>query len=96
METTEAKKADKKSRGLAIVSLVFGLMGNASALSTLGIVGVVCGHLALHKIKKNPDKYTGKGLAIAGLILGYFGILTALAIGAYRGYVISQIQDLGL
>ena len=39
-----------------------------------GIGGVVCGHLALSKIKTRPE-LQGHGLAMAGLIIGYFAII---------------------
>jgi len=38
----------------------------------LAIPAVVCGHMALSNIKKRPQ-LGGKGLAIAGLIIGYVG-----------------------
>jgi hypothetical protein len=34
--------------------------------------GIVCGHLALSKFNQQPQ-LQGRGLAIAGLVLGYFG-----------------------
>jgi hypothetical protein len=37
------------------------------------IGGVVCGHLALSRIKANPQ-LQGHGLAVAGLIIGYCAI----------------------
>ena len=39
-----------------------------------GIGGVVCGHLALSKIKASPG-LQGHGLAVAGLIIGYLSII---------------------
>jgi hypothetical protein len=43
-----------------------------------GISGIVFGAISLGKIKKNPDKYKGKGLATAGLVTGI--IITALTL----------------
>lgn len=52
---------------LAIVSLV-SIIGIFTAL--LGsVAGIVCGHIALIQIKQTKQK--GRGLAIAGLIIGY-------------------------
>jgi len=39
----------------------------------LGIPAVICGHLALAKFQKEPQ-LQGKGLATAGLIIGYVAI----------------------
>ena len=53
--------------GMAIASLVVSLLG-------IGIVGVILGHLALNEIKKSNGYMQGRGLAIAGLIIGYLQI----------------------
>ena len=62
---------------LAIWSLVLSLLGICGFCCTpvviTGIAGVVCGHLALSKIGTRPD-LQGRGLAIAGLIIGYCAI----------------------
>jgi hypothetical protein len=63
--------------GLAIASLVLGI---ASILSSglTAVPAVVCGHLSLSQIKRDASRYSGSGLAIAGLIMGYFGIALLL------------------
>lgn len=60
---------------LAIVSLILSILG-------ISIVAVILGHMAMSKIAKTGEQ--GKGLAIAGLILGYIGCLAwILLIGVY-------------
>ena len=51
---------------LAIVSLV-------TSLLWISLVGVITGHLALSQIKKTGEQ--GHGLALAGVIIGYVGLL---------------------
>lgn len=64
----------KKTAGVAVASLVLGILGLA-LLGPLGsIPAVICGHLALSQFKKNPEGPGGNGLALAGLILGYVQI----------------------
>ncbi|MGD8499337.1 MAG: DUF4190 domain-containing protein [Phycisphaerales bacterium] len=61
--------------GLAIASLVLAL-----ALGPFGFIpAVICGHLALRKIERHVS-LRGRGLAIAGLIIGYsiFGLTIIL------------------
>ncbi len=58
---------------LAIWSLVLSIVGFFCCAFLFGIPGVICGHLALSKIKRNPQ-LRGGGLAMAGLIVGYLGI----------------------
>ncbi|MEV8195629.1 DUF4190 domain-containing protein, partial [Rhodococcus pyridinivorans] len=50
---------------LAILALVFGLLG--------GVLGVVFGHIALSQINRTGEN--GRGLAIAGLVLGYISVV---------------------
>jgi hypothetical protein len=63
---------------LAIWSLVLSLLAICGFCCTpvvlTGIGGVVCGHLALSRIKATPS-LQGHGLALAGLIIGYFAII---------------------
>jgi hypothetical protein len=58
-----------KTNVLAIVSLVASILG-------LGLVGVITGHIGLNQIKTTGEQ--GRGLAIAGLIIGYISIAAAL------------------
>lgn len=76
---------------LAICSLVLSLLGLFCCGFFAGIPGIICGHLALSKIEKNPG-LQGHGLAMAGLIIGYFAVVAWLlyiiffgGIGMLRG-----------
>jgi hypothetical protein len=70
--------AGGKTNTLAIVSLVASLAG--LILWGIGfIAGVICGHIALSQIKKTGEQ--GRGMAVAGLIIGYVGIVLSI-IGA--------------
>ena len=57
--------------GKAIGSLVCGLL---LFFFPASIVAVVLGHLSLSEIKKSGGRLAGRGMAIAGLVLGYAGI----------------------
>jgi len=84
----------KKNEPLSIWALVLGiisLVGCSVGGFIVGIPAVICGHIGLSRIKRNPS-LGGHGMAIAGLITGYLGILTlpilaALAIPAITGAV---------
>lgn len=62
-----------RTSGLAIWSLVLGILALLLAGLT-AIPAVICGHLALGKIKRSAGAQSGGGLAIAGLVTGYLGI----------------------
>ncbi|HWE55983.1 MAG TPA: DUF4190 domain-containing protein [Acidimicrobiales bacterium] len=59
----------RATNGLAIASMVCGILW----LAWLGsLLAVIFGHVSLHQIKRSGQG--GRGMAIAGLILGYLGI----------------------
>lgn len=57
---------------LAIASLVCGIVGLCTGFAS--IAAVICGHMALSQIKKSGGILQGRGMAIAGLVLGYIEI----------------------
>ena len=85
----------KDTNALAIVSLVFGILAWV-ALPILGnLVAIVCGHIARAQIATSPDTQEGAGLALAGLILGYLGILLGILIILLLIFGIGMIAVLG-
>lgn len=56
---------------MAIASLVCGILN----VFPLSVVAIVLGHVSLSRIKKSAGQIRGQGLAIAGLVLGYLGIV---------------------
>jgi len=71
----------RQTSGLAIASLVSGILG-WTILPWLGsIVAIVTGHLARGEVRRAPERLEGSGLALAGLILGYsMLVLTVLGL----------------
>ncbi len=63
----------QKTSGLAVASLVLGVLGFVSA-GLLGLVGLIMGIIAAISTSKNPQ-LKGKGLAIAGAVLGGVSLL---------------------
>jgi Domain of unknown function (DUF4190) len=72
---------DDKTPGLAVASLCLGIAG----ILPLGIIGaipaIICGHIALSRIKRNQGT-KGKRLAGIGLILGYLVVVFTVVIFA--------------
>lgn len=68
-----------ETSGKAIFSVVCGAL---FLILPFSFVAVIWGYLALSEIRKNPGRLTGKGMAIAGIVLGYIGVaLTVFLIG---------------
>jgi hypothetical protein len=81
-----------KNEPLSIWSLVLGIISIVGCFLggfLAGIPAVICGHIGLSRIKRQPS-LGGRGMAIAGLITGYLGILSlpiaaSLALPAITG-----------
>ena len=61
-----------QTSGLAIASLVTGLFFWCWVIP--GIVSIILGHLALESIENSGGAKRGRGMAIAGIVLGWVGV----------------------
>lgn len=68
--------AGGQNQTLAVVSLVCGILGLCCGV--LGPVGLIAGYIAYNNANNNPSVYSGRGLALGGMITG--GIATLLLI----------------
>ncbi len=66
--------AVRQTSALAIVSLVFGILGWTLLPFIGSLVAVITGHMARKEIRRNPAGLEGDGLAIAGLALGWISL----------------------
>jgi hypothetical protein len=76
------------TNGLAVASLVCGVL---FCLVVTPVAAVVLGNLALGRIEDSGRRQGGRGLAIAGIVLGWIGIaLLGVLAAAWLGYGISN------
>jgi Domain of unknown function (DUF4190) len=61
---SDAYGASNRTNTMAILAIIFGFF--------VGILGIVFGHIALSQIRRTGEG--GRGLAITGLVFGYFGV----------------------
>jgi len=81
--------------GAAIVSLIFSILGLVFILPIIGsIVGIIAGNSAKSDIRNRPGQVTGEGLAQAGVIIGWIGLIL-WGLGAC-GFVLSLLLGIGL
>ncbi|HOA63151.1 MAG: DUF4339 domain-containing protein [Verrucomicrobia bacterium] len=66
--------------GLAITSLVLGILSLACLGLLAGIPAIICGHKARGRARRAPAQYGGAGLALAGLIMGYVSLAVTLVV----------------
>src|SRR6476660_3617179 len=70
----QAEEGQKK--GLAIFSLVLGILSflTFGLLGVGAITGIILAVVAMRRVKREPWKYGGRGMAIAGLTLSIISI----------------------
>lgn len=71
-----------RTSSMAIVSLIFGILGYTFLPFVGALIAVICGHSARSEIRRAPPgSLDGDGLALAGLILGWIQLaFTAIAV----------------
>jgi len=62
----------RETSGKAIASLICGI---CFLIFPAAVAAIILGHLSLSDIKSAAGRLTGKGMATAGLVLGYFGVV---------------------
>ena len=67
--------AVQRTNALAVVSLCFGF-GQFFLWFVGGIAAIICGHIARSQIRETGE--AGGGMALAGLIMGYLGVIVPL------------------
>jgi hypothetical protein len=68
----------QRTSGKAIAALVLGIVSVciAAYLGVIcGVIGLVLGILGMKEVDRNPQAVKGKGMAIAGVVLGSIGIV---------------------
>jgi hypothetical protein len=74
-----AGQSAKPQKGLAITSLVLGILSFLTCFLT-GIPAIICGHIAQSRARRAPEQYGGSGLATAGLVLGYVSLVLCVPV----------------
>lgn len=60
--------------GYAIASLICSILGFIGVFGLGPILGIIFGHLAIREIDRSRGLLQGRGMAQAGLILGYISL----------------------
>jgi len=75
-----ANADEPKTNGMALTGFICSLVGLFLFGFILGVLAIIFSAIGLGKIKKDPTKWKGKGMAIAGLIIGIVDIVAWLII----------------
>lgn len=76
IDSTTGKVVDmRKTESLGIVGFIFSILGIIPIFGLpFGILAVLFGALSLKKINRHPERYKGRGVANASLIIGILGV----------------------
>lgn len=76
-------QVQKPSKGMAVAGFVTSLVGMVGLVvcAPVGVVGLTISAIALARANKQPERYGGKRLAIAGLTMGIVAILLMVVAG---------------
>ena len=70
-----------KTSGMAIASLVCGIVGPCTA-GVLSLVGIVLGIVGIMKVNRSGGRVKGTGLAVAGIVVSAAGLVVVLVAAA--------------
>jgi hypothetical protein len=92
-----------ETSGLAITSLVLGILSFLCFSILTAIPAVICGHIARSNIKNSQGRQKGEGLALGGLICGYINIalvpifialaLPAISVAKQKALEVQEVND---
>lgn len=70
--------AGGEDKTLALVSLILGILSIPCCGFLTGIPAVITGFMAKNKAEADPGQYTGRGMALAGIVTGAIGTLLSV------------------
>jgi len=74
--------SNQPKSGMAITSLVLGILSCICFGIVTGIPAIILGHIAYSRSRKTPAEFGGAGLAIAGFVTGYASLFTTLILAS--------------
>jgi prepilin-type processing-associated H-X9-DG protein len=92
-EMNQQPPALGKTCPLAVWSLALGVLGVIACVIAplLAIPAVICGHVALARIGRSGGALKGNGMAIAGLVTGYIGIVLPVIAGILAAMLLPAV-----
>jgi uncharacterized membrane protein len=68
---------------MAVASMVLGIVGIIMIPVIAPILAIVFGFVAKGSIDRSQGRETGRGMAVAGIVLGFVGLVTSALMIAY-------------
>lgn len=86
-------QSEGEEKGLAIAALILGVLSFLSfgLLGIGAIIGIVLAVKAMSRVSREPWRYGGRGMAIAGLILSITSLATVVPVGIVAAIAIPNL-----
>jgi len=81
-----------QTSGVAVTSMVLGILTYIIGGVFTAIPAVICGHVAKAEMRRNPN-LGGRGMAIAGLAMGYLAIVITLVIVVFLAFLFWGVSE---
>jgi hypothetical protein len=90
------------SQGMSIAALICGILSLVLCCMWFGslplaLVAIVLGHMAISRVNSDPSRSGGKGMARAGLVTGYLGLLASIVMAffwmQFRGLSQQEVEE---
>lgn len=85
---------EKPAQGMAVTSLVMGILSVISCPVLLAIPGLITGIIALVRNNREPHRHGGRGMAIAGIVTSCIGLVVVPVLGAIMLPALSRARGL--
>jgi type II secretory pathway pseudopilin PulG len=87
-------QSEGEQKGLAVAALVLGILSffTFGLLGVGAIVGIVLSIKAMGRVSREPWRYGGRGMAIAGLVLSITSLASAVPIGIIAAIAIPNLM----
>lgn len=83
-----------KTSGMAIASLVLGIVGLFFFPFIPSILAIIFGVISIGQINRSNGVLKGKGMAVAGLVMGIIAVVLSILLIALVGLSMTWISDL--
>jgi len=81
------------TNGLAIASLICSIGSYVLLPGIAAVLGVIFGHLALRQIRASQGREEGRGMAIAGVVLGYVNLALCVLIVVFVFLIVAVARQ---
>ncbi|HET7481920.1 MAG TPA: DUF3105 domain-containing protein [Actinomycetota bacterium] len=81
-EYPQPQPLHQRTNGMAVAALIFGILGLTALFGFGSIFALIFGYVARGQIDRSNGTETGRGMATAGVVMGWIGAIVAIVLVA--------------